>query len=115
MTFEQTLAALQAMLGEEVEIAVGAADEAPALVGTWNGRLAAGSELAAGRSQDEGESFYFHLADDPGSGFFLHAEAFRGAGWLGERGSDAVLRIRSGPIALIVAVASRRTSSAEEL
>lgn len=103
MSFEETLRALQAMLGAEVEISVGAAEGAPTIAGTWAGRLAAGSELFPSGPGAATETFYFHLAEDTGSGFFLHAGAFRGARWVkGGGGSSAVLEILSGPLALIV-------------
>lgn len=103
LTFEETLAALHGMLGGEVEISVGAAEGPPAIAGTWSGRLAAGSELPARRSPEGDGTFYFHFAEDAGSGFFVHAGAFRGARWLeAEAGANAMLEIHSGPLVLVI-------------
>lgn len=97
------LAALHGMLGGEVEISIGAAEGEPAIAGTWSGRLAAGSELSARHSPEGDETFYFHLGEDAGSGFFVHAGAFRDARLLeDEAGANAMLEIHSGPIVLVV-------------
>ena len=108
MTFEETLAALQGMIGKDVKISVGAASGSPAIIGAWEGRLAAATDSLGPIGADGGtEALYFHLARDLGSGFFLHAETFRGARWIvDESEPDPVLEIISGPLALLVESAS---------
>jgi hypothetical protein len=76
MDFEAMLSALLGMVGDKVGVSVGGASGRPPLAAAMSGTLQAGSELRAGTPE---EAFYFHFVEDPGAGFFLHAEGFAGA------------------------------------
>ena len=80
MDFEATLSVLLGMVGDKVGVSVRGASGCPPLAAAMSGTLQAGSELRAGTwAETPEEAFYFHFVEDPGAGFFLHAEGFAGA------------------------------------
>ena len=103
LDFEGTLAALQGWLGQWVAISAGDADEeGPQLVLNLEGTLAAGSGLDPAGAP--GETFYFHVAENWGSGFFLNRNHFMGS-YLSE---EEHLHMRLGGVEVMVMPGSPR-------
>jgi transcriptional regulator with XRE-family HTH domain len=101
MTFEETLAALHGFIGRQVGIGVGdARGTGPRLVGTIQGTLAGGLELRDAsppvdtdepQGEPPGDTLYFHLEEEPTTGFYLHREHFHGSWWASDGSGELII------------------------
>ena len=93
MDFEETLSALQGLIGTRVAVSFTGMKPtgAPAYLGEFRGVLTRGSRDRVAESPDDTEeALFFSLDDDPRAGVFLYRNAFEGA----ERHGEASLLVR---------------------
>lgn len=82
MDFEETLSALQGLIGRRVAVSFTGMKPtgAPAYLGEFRGVLTRGRRDRVAESPDETEeAMFFSLDDDPRAGVFLYRNAFEGA------------------------------------
>jgi transcriptional regulator with XRE-family HTH domain len=101
LSFEGTLSALLGFIGRKVAVGIGdVLTSGPGLMANLHGTLARGLEgrdtgprPPADESGTEPASgtLYFHLEEEPSSGFFLQREHFRGAWWDADDSGELII------------------------
>jgi len=103
MTFEETLGALLAMVGQRVDVTVSSAYPL-VMVASYEGTLARGDDIE--HPSREGETFMFGM-QDAAVAFILEQHAFVGAGYVGADATQGLLEIRVGSAILTIDAVDR--------